>query len=212
MPPTPPQPRLIKGGIVVLSDVQRVIALQYNPDSLSRTLQAQTAGGEGQDGRAEPMRFKGPPVETIKLEAEIDAADQMEKGDKIVGQWGILPQLSALESLVYPSTQQLIDTHNKASSGVLEIAPVLAPLALFVWSEKRVVPVKITDFSVTEEAFDPKLNPLRAKVHLGMRVLTAVELGFDSKGGSLYMEYQRQKERAAAQMHIALATLGIQRI
>lgn len=212
MPPTPPQPRLIKGGIVLIGDVQRVIALQYNPDTLSRTLQAQTAGGEGQDGRVEPMRFKGPPVETIKLEAEIDAADQMEKGDSIVGQWGILPQLSALESLVYPSTDQLLNTHNKASSGVLEIAPILAPLALFVWSEKRVVPVKITDFSVTEEAFDPALNPLRAKVSLGMRVLSAVELGFDTRGGGLYMEYQRQKERAAAQLHSALATLGIQRI
>ena len=58
MPPTPPQPRLIKCGIVLLGDNQRVIALQYNPDTLSRTLQAQTAGGEGQDGRVEPMRFR----------------------------------------------------------------------------------------------------------------------------------------------------------
>jgi hypothetical protein len=212
MPPTPPQPRLIKAGIALLEPVQRVIALQYNPDSLSRTLQAQTAGGEGQDGRGEPMRFKGPPIETIKLEAEIDAADQMEKGDGVVGQWGILPQLSALESLVYPTTQQLRDTHDMAGRGTLEIAPILAPLAVFVWSENRVVPVKVTDFSVTEEAFDPSLNPLRAKVSLGMRVLNVADLGFETRGGSLYMEYQRQKERAARNVHAVLTSLGVQRI
>jgi hypothetical protein len=100
MPAFPPSPRLIKVGIVLLEPVQRVIAPQYNPDSLSRTLQAQTAGGEGQDGRVEPMRFTGPPVETIKFEAEIDATDQMEKEEGVVGEWRILPQLSALESLV----------------------------------------------------------------------------------------------------------------
>ena len=73
-----------------------------------------------------------------------------------------------------------------------------APLALFVWSKSRIVPVRVTDFSITEEAFDPALNPIRAKVSLGLRVLSVDDLGFAHKGGSLFMAYLQRKERLAA--------------
>ena len=89
-----------------------------------------------------------------------------------------------------------------------------APLTLFVWSKNRVLPVRLTEFSITEEAFDPALNPIRAKVSLGMRVLTVNDLGFDHKGGSLFMAYLQQKEqlgRADARTR-ALDALGITRI
>jgi hypothetical protein len=70
--------------------------------------------------------------------------------------------------------------------------------------------VRITDFSVTEEAFDPQLNPIRAKVSLSLRVLSVDDLGFDSKGGSLFMIYQQQKERLASQGAAGgLSALGI---
>ncbi|MEL6942412.1 MAG: hypothetical protein AAFO82_07075, partial [Bacteroidota bacterium] len=85
-----------------------------------------------------------------------------------------------------------------AQSGTLEISPVEAPLTLFVWSKNRVVPVRITEFSITEEAFDVNLNPIRARVSLGMRVLSVDDLGFDHHGGNLYMNYQQTKERLAA--------------
>lgn len=75
----PSSPRLLKGGIVLLdpetSAVKRVINLQYNPDTLSRRLQIQGTSNESGD-RAEALRLKGPPVETIKLDAEIDITDQ----------------------------------------------------------------------------------------------------------------------------------------
>jgi hypothetical protein len=199
-PPTPPAPKLLKGGLVLLdpttSVVVRVINLQYNPDTLTRSLQAQTVGANDNE-RAEPLRFKGPPVETLKLDAEIDATDRLEKADANAERYGILPQLAALEALVYPTADQLVAGDRLAASGTLEIAPVQAPLCLFVWSEKRIVPVRVTDFSITEEAFDPNLNPIRAKVSLGLRVLSTTDLGFGNKGGSLYLEYQRQKEQAA---------------
>jgi hypothetical protein len=185
------------------SAVQRVIVLQYNPDTLTRTLQVQGIG-EGGD-RSEQLRLKGPPIETIKLDAELDAADQPET----TGPAGIEPQLAALETIVYPSSARLQANDALASSGTLEIAPVQAPLALFVWSRNRVVPVRITDFSITEEAFDPLLNPVRAKVSLGLRVLSVTDLGFAAVGGSVYMTYQRQKERLAAQASGALGALGI---
>ncbi len=97
-----------------------------------------------------------------------------------------------------------------AASGQLQIIPMESPLALFVWSKSRIVPVRITDLSVTEEAFDPNLNPLRAKVSLGMRILSVDDLGFEHKGGSIYMTYQKEKERLASLSHSGtLSSFGI---
>ncbi|MBS0445351.1 MAG: hypothetical protein JSR59_05300 [Proteobacteria bacterium] len=211
----PNSPKLIKGGLVLVdadtAQVQRIISLQYNSDSLSRTLQVQTAGGQAND-RIEPVRFKGPAVETYKLEADIDATDQLEFPDQnpTAGQFGIAPQLALLESLVQPTAAQLAAVDREASSGTLEIAPMLAPLALFVWSKSRVVPVKVTDFSITEEAFDPSLNPIRAKVNLSLRVLTTDDLGYSTKAGSLFMAYLQSKEQLATKVQsVSFATLGI---
>jgi hypothetical protein len=209
----PNSPRLLKGGIVLVDPdsgaVQRIIVLQYNPDTLSRTLQPQGVGPESGD-RQEALRLKGPPIETIKLEAEIDATDQLEAAQPPATQLGIYPQLAVLEMIVYPPSSQLQANNALAQAGTLEIAPVIAPLSLFVWSQSRIVPVRITDFSITEEAFDPALNPIRAKVSLGMRVLTVNDLGFSAKGGSLFMAYQQQKEKlAAASPAGTLNALGI---
>jgi len=196
----PGSPKLIKGGIVLVdpttSVVQRIIALQYNPDTISRTLQVQGVGPEGGD-RSEALRLKGPPVETIKVEAEIDATDQLEIADGTATEVGLHPQLAALEVIVYPTSAQLQSNNSLAQSGTLEIVPMEAPLTLFVWSKQRVMPVRITEFSVTEEAFDPALNPIRAKVSLGMRVLSVNDLGFSHKGGSLFMSYLQTKEQLA---------------
>ncbi|MGN6813311.1 MAG: hypothetical protein ACTHMP_20785 [Thermomicrobiales bacterium] len=217
----PGAPRLVRGGIVLIdpdtSRVLRIIALQYNPDSLTRTLQAQGIGGEPGD-RLEALRLKGPPVETIKIEVEIDATDQLEFPDKnqqnrTVAQLGLFPQLAALETIVYPPTSQLLDNDNQASIGAIEIAPVEAPLTLFVWSKNRLLPVRLTDFSITEEAFDTALNPIRARVSLGMRVLTVNDLGFAHRGGTLFLLYQQQKERLAGLSQNAdLGALGISSI
>jgi hypothetical protein len=211
----PNSPKLIKGGLVVVdadtTRVLRIISLQYNADTLTRTLRVQTTGGEANE-RAEPVRFKGPAVETIKLDAEIDATDQLEfpAQNPNAGQFGIGPQLAVLESLVHPTASQLTATDSQASSGTLEIAPVLAPLVLLVWGKNRIVPVKINDFSITEEAFDPALNPIRAKVSLGLRVMSIDDLGFSSRGGSLFMAYLRSKEQLAAKVQsVSFATLGI---
>jgi hypothetical protein len=210
----PNSPRLLKGGLVLIdadtSAVQRIIVLQYNPDTLSRTLQPQAVKESGD--RAEAMRLTGPPVETIKLDAEIDATDQLEFPDQHANtvQFGIQPQLAALETILYPASGQLLSNNALASAGMLEILPTLSALTLFVWSKSRIVPVRITDFSVTEEAFDTALNPLRAKVSLGMRVLSVTDLGYDNKGGSLFMAYQQLKEQLAAKNGAgALGMLGL---
>lgn len=196
----PNSPRLVKGGIVlidpVMSMVQRIITLQYNPETLTRSFQIQGAGGEGGD-RSEALRLMGPPVESIKLEAEIDATDQLEfpEDNPDTVKLGIHPQLAALETMLYPSSTQLILNNILAQIGTLEIIPMEAPLSLFIWGKQRILPVRITEFSITEEAFDPSLNPIRAKVSLGMRVLSVDDLGFEHKGGSLFMNYLQAKEQ-----------------
>lgn len=198
----PGSPRLLKGGIVLIdlgtSAVKRIIALQYNPDTLTRTLQVQGVGQESGD-RLEALRLKGPPTETIKLEAEIDATDQLEFPDqnRMAVEVGLYPQLAALEMIVYPASGQLQANNSQAQMGTLEIAPMEAPLTLFIWSKNRILPVRLTEFSITEEAFDTNLNPIRAKVSLGMRVLSVNDLGFAHKGGNLFMSYLQQKERLA---------------
>src|ERR1700758_5173491 len=186
---SPISPKLIKGGIVTMdpdtSVVKSVIALQYNPDSLSRTLQIQSLPG-GQDGvRVDALRLRGPAVETIKLDAELDATDQLEFPNQfpLAVELGLQPQLAQLEMLVNPTVESLLADDNMANAGTLEVIPLQQSLTLFVWSKSRVVPVRLTDFSVTEEAFDPKLNPIRAKVSLGMRVLNVDDLGFSAPGG-----------------------------
>lgn len=211
----PGSPHVLKGGIVLIDPttaaIIRIISLQYNPDTLSRTLQAQAMSGEGGD-RLEALRLKAPPIESIKLDAEIDATDQLEFPDQnpLTTQVGIYPQLAALETIVYPTSAQLQANDSLAQAGTLEVAPVEAPLTLFVWSRTRVVPVRITDFSITEEAFDTSLNPIRAKVSLGLRVLSVTDLSFGHKGGALFMAYLQGKERLAARSPAAsLSALGI---
>jgi hypothetical protein len=197
------------------STARRVISLQYNPDSLTRSYQVQGVGGEGGGERAQPFRLKGAAIESIKLDAEIDATDQLEFPDRnpVAAEVGIAPQIAALETLVNPTTRELLAVDADARGGTLEILPPEAPLVLFVWSRSRIVPVRVTDFSVTEEAFDPELNPIRAKVSLGLRVLNVDDLGYSHRGGTLFLSYLRTREVLAARAPGAtLETLGISNI
>ena len=213
----PGSPRLLRGGIVLFDlareTVQRIIVMQYNPAALNRTLKVQGAGGEGGD-RLEALRLKGPPVETYQLEAEIDAADQLEfpsqGSNRSTVEYGILPQLAALETIVYPTSSSVRINNQMAESGNLEIIPMETPLVLFVWSKNRVLPVRITDFSINEEAYDPNLNPLRAKVSLSLQVLSGNDLTYNHFGSSLFRSYHQQKEQLSRRAASGqLDTLGI---
>ena len=211
----PGSPRILKGGIVLIdaasSAVLRVIALQYNPDSITRSLQVQAVSADGGD-RSEVLRLKGPPVETIRLEAEIDATDQLEfpEQNPVATQTGVFAQLAALETMIYPTSAQLSANDALAQAGTLEIIPMETPLALFVWSETRVLPVRVTELSITEEAFDTALNPIRARVSLGLRVLSVNDVPSGHKAASLFMSYLQNKERLAGMAPAApLAALGI---
>ncbi len=194
-------PRLQKGAILTFDPTTGVplgkIMLQYNPDSLTRSLRPQSVG-ESPD-RSEILRLKGPPVETIKCDVEIDATDQLANSNSTAMSLGIQPQLAVLELLVYPSSSVLIANEVLSLLGTIEILPMESALTVFAWSKSRITPVRITDLQITEEAFDPQLNPIRAKVSLGMRVLSINDVGFQTPAGALYMIYQTTKESLAQQ-------------
>jgi hypothetical protein len=196
---------MLRGGLVQLdvrtSAIVEVTVFQYNPDTVTRTLQPRAMTGEPGD-RLEALRLTGPPHETIKLEAELDAAEQLEKpsdpANAAVVSNGLLPALAALEALITPSVDQLLAADALLARGILEIAPAEAPLIVLVWGVKRVVPVQVTNLAITEEAFDPHLRPIRAKVSLEMKVLTTNDLPITHLGSTLYLGYRRAAENLAA--------------
>jgi hypothetical protein len=102
-----------------------------------------------------------------------------------------------LELLVYPSSTTLIVNEVLSLIGTIEILPMESALTVFVWSSKRITPVRITDMEITEQAFDPQLNPIRAKLSLGLRVLSVNDVGFLTPAGALYLVYQTSKEAMA---------------
>jgi len=196
----PNSPRVLRGALIgfdIFNPLASVIVFQYNPDTLTRTLQPQNMGNEAGD-RAEVTRLKGAPVETIKLDAEIDATDQLETADTLTETLGIYPQLSALEMLVYPKSAQVILNTALLAAGTIEIVPPVSPITLFVWGLKRVLPVRVTEFSITEEAHDTNLNPLRAKVSLGLRVLSYNDLSIIDPSYYLYLTHHVVKETMAS--------------
>jgi hypothetical protein len=197
----PRSPRLVKGAIVgidMFNPLASVIIFQYNPETLTRSLEAQTAGDGGD--RSEALRLKGAAVETISLDVEIDATDQLEKSDSNAISMGIYPQLSALEMLIYPKSALVIANTVLMAAGTIEVVPPMSPLILFIWGPKRVLPVRLSSFSITEEAHDVNLNPIRAKVSLQLRVLSYNDLPLTHPGYSLFLTHQIVKE--------AMATIG----
>jgi hypothetical protein len=195
----PGSPRLLRGAIVgidLFNPLSSVEMFKYNPETLTRVVQPQGMGSQSGD-RSEAMRLKGAPIESIKVDVEIDATDQLETADSNATSMGIYPQLSQLEMLVYPKSLQVVANTVLLALGTIEIIPPMAPVTLFIWGLKRVLPVRVTDMSITEEAHDVSLNPTRAKVALGLRVLSYSDLSVTNPGYHLFLAHQIVKETMA---------------
>lgn len=194
----PGSPRLTKGAIIGMdpfNPIASVVVFQYNPATLTRTLQPQMSGDGG--NRSEAVRLAGPPAETIKLDVEIDATDQLEEADSIATSMGVYPQLSALEMLIYPKSSAVIANTVLLAVGTIEVIPVEAPFTLFIWGSKRILPVRLTELSITEDAHDVNLNPIRAKASLGLKVLSYNDLPITNPGYGVFLAHQIVKEAMA---------------
>ncbi len=197
----PGSPRVMKGALIGLdpfNPLASVIVFQYNPESMTRTLSARASTGEGDPSEA--LRLKGPPEETIELTVEIDATDQLEQAEFPATTFGVAPTLASLEMLLYPKSALVIANAALMAAGIIEVIPPEAPMTVLVWGPSRVLPVRLTRLSINEEAYDPNLNPIRARVDLGLKVLSYYDLGLLSVGGALFMAHQVIKE--------VMATIG----
>jgi hypothetical protein len=211
----PLRPKLQKGALAVYeSDDPRnqpdIIVFQYNPDQLKRTLAnraPQSPPSNVGGAKEDVLRVGGPPVETINLTVALNAVDQPAgvtglNAQAGATQYGLHPALATLEMLLYPPTLRVQNNQQLAKEGAVQVSSEKLPLTLLVWGASRVVPILLTNFSITEEAFDPDLNPIQAKMELGMRVLTYMELKEKGLGRNAFLAYQRQKE-TLAQQHLS---------
>lgn len=191
-------PKLLKGALIgmdVNNPLASVITFQFNPEKLTRTLTPQFGAQGGSP--AESLRLRGAPRETVQVDIELDAAELLEKGDALAQQYGLHPQLAALEMLVYPKTAYVRENLKRLKAGEVEIVPPLAPVSLFIWGKLRVLPTRISAFSITEEFFDTRLNPVHAKVTLSLQVLNYNDLPPDHPAFEMFMAHQTQKELVA---------------
>ena len=200
----PGSPRLVKGALVnldIVNPLASVIVFQYNPETVTRRLSA--SGDEGGGAQSEQLRLKGPAAETMTMEIELDATDLLEVADPIAVGLGIAPALASLELMLSPKTAEVVVKSALAAAGLIEVVPPAAPLTLLVWGPARVLPVRLTELGITEEAFDSQLNPIRAKVAVTLRVLTYDDLGLVSVGGALSLAQQVAKEAMATVNSVA---------
>ncbi|MFJ8579367.1 hypothetical protein [Micromonospora sp. NPDC093277] len=149
-------------------------------------------------GPADAHRVWGAPTETIAMTVEIDATDQLEKGDPVAAAAGIVPQLAALEMLLYPSTALVIANSAMLLAGTIEILPPEGPLTVLVWGPGRAVPVRLESLTITEQAFDVALFPIRASVELSVQVLSYNDLPATDPGHALFLVHQVLKESMAS--------------
>ncbi|MBE2266817.1 MAG: hypothetical protein IAE80_01210, partial [Anaerolinea sp.] len=203
----PRSPRILRGSFSIYPDDSpgtqaQTINFQYNPGEIRRTLahrRPQQQQGQNNTTPQDARLVAGPPTETISLSIELDAADQLEKpGDnRDTVESGLNLTLSALEMLMYPPTASYERIQQQAEQGRITVEPGNVPLVLLNWGDSRIVPVLITSFTINEQEFDNKLNPIRAKVDLALQVLTYLDLTAGSSGIDAFVSYQKEKERLA---------------
>ncbi len=189
----PGSPTTLRGALVAVDFLSlsptTIIPFQYNPHTLTRSLELKpgTSGPEaGQVGKA--------PVETIKIDLELDGADGLLDG---ADTHGIAPQIAALEDLVSRSSAEILADAKLLALGTIEIVPPTTKLILFIWGPSRVLPVVITELSITEEAFDPELNPLRARASLGLRALNWDDVGETHPAYGITLAHKMRTEALA---------------
>jgi hypothetical protein len=186
-------PKLLKGALVELAEpflgpIPNIILFQYNPESMTRTMTpwspSESEDGQASEGTAQPFD----PGESFDLTLEIDATDALEEPTThpVAVISGVADRIAALEMLLYPLGDSLLGGALGSLFGAVEAVPrASVPIVLFVWGPGRIVPVRLTSFSVDEQAFNPILYPIRATVTIGLKVLTAS--AFEKPGKELTM-------------------------
>lgn len=231
-------PKLLKGALVEFSErfigpVPNIIIFQYNPASLTRTLEVwqPPAEEEGEDNPATPSPSTSnaqpaAPPESFTLTLELDATDDLETGDPIAVVTGVADRIAALEMLLYPQEGSLLGDLlgavgvsvsvgaggvSAGGGGAVEVDDVPAgevPIVLFVWGPGLIVPVRLTSFQVEEQAFSPILYPIQAKVTVGLKVQTEADLesyedGFAKDMAIMALKFTHKQRQVLAAANLA---------
>lgn len=193
----PNTPRLSKVAIVIferMSPNPTTVTFQYNPETVSRDLKANAVEGSA---ASDTFRLGGAATETLKLDCVFDATDELEIGDPLAAKHGVRHKLAALEMLLYPSTRTIVANATLLSLGTIEILPMEGPFTVLVMGT-RILPVRLSGLSISEEFFDERLNPIRAKVGLDLAVLSYSDLERTHPGYAIYLSHQSVQESLAA--------------
>jgi hypothetical protein len=185
----------------VLGPPPRIVVFQYNPESITRSLSHQVAQGTDESGlEFDTLRVSGNPQETMDLQIELDAADQLERPreNAVTVELGLSPAISALELLMYPNSVEVIRRRLRLKAGEVQISSLEVPIALLIWGRSRVVPIRVSSLSITEQAFDLSLNPTRAEVSMSVEVLSYENMPFLSVGGIASLADHVRKETLSA--------------
>jgi hypothetical protein len=179
---------LIEYGSDVLGPIPNIVVFQFNPESMARTINLPNSESstdpERSARRRERAQLSAPPLETFEITAHFSAADDLGKGGAVSAiprVFGVGPQLAALEKMAMPTAGLLsgligaaVDAIGGALGGASEATrPVPrqpAPRILFIWGPSRVIPVEIRSMTITEQKYDPLLNPVQAEVRIGLAI------------------------------------------
>jgi hypothetical protein len=232
--------KYLRGALIEFSDDfplprPKVISFQFNPETMTHSWQpAKTA--EGTPGSpSSPLAVTGSPEESFSFTLAVDASDMIAAGgagEALARTSGVYSRLAALERLLFPvspaglslvGTVSAVGVNLSISLGVSSTptSPVpagLLPMVLFVWGPGRVVPVRVTQLTITEKLYDSDLlNPTHAEAQIQLKVLTPEELQFVSgalgvvgKAAQIYSDQQRQRLADAAKRDLAVeAVIGL---
>jgi hypothetical protein len=204
---------LIEYGTDLIGPIPNVVIFQFNPESLSRSLQIPprpTGATQRETTQAGEKTF-----EKISFKAYFSAANMLDEDKALAKQFGIGPQLCALEKMVQPSAKiaGLIGKALDKAGDVLGLGggkdasaqPIPRekyPRILFIWGLKRVLPVTIDSMTIAEQEYDASLNPLRAEVDLQLSTITIDQFSDDMLGKGA-LEYTTIVKEAQAIANLA---------
>jgi hypothetical protein len=231
--------KFVHGALVELTQtfllpVPNVIIFQYNPETMTHTwAQPEAAPPRGGMARSNPLAVRGMPGESFSFTLAMDAYDMIADGSPvaqgIAAGSGIYTRLAALEMLMYPipaSGPGLVGSVSARASltgsaalfgqSRRRVPDLRVPTVLFVWGAGRVVPVRVTELTITEKLYDQFLNPTHAEATLGLRVLTPEELSAErdalapvARGAYLYSQGLRQTLATANLANAAESIIGM---
>ncbi len=211
---------LVEYGSDVLGPLPNIVVFQFNPEQITRTLNLpggnQASDPERSARQREHAQLAAPPVETFEITAHFSAADDLGGNAPIARIFGIGPQLAALEKMVYPTAGLISGLIGEALDAVGDalglggddgatrsVPRQPAPRILFIWGPSRVVPVQIRSMTITEQKYDPLLNPVQAEVRIGLAIPNSV--ADDDVVGSGAMTYTATVKEAQALLNLAKA-------